>query len=93
MLLGLTSGSPLVEAAWALGIVVTSSLVAWFIVFSLHYVQHRLEGKRRTALLPQMLQHLTRPIALLIFLEGLIFAMSTLSYLQAWNNIHQIRFL
>ncbi|MFC2020706.1 mechanosensitive ion channel family protein [Chloroflexota bacterium] len=88
MQLDFMSGSPLVEAAWAVGIILVSALVAWSIVFGMHYVQHRLEGRSsRTALLPQLLQTLTRPVSLLIFLEGIIMAISTLSYLAALSNI------
>ncbi|MFC1991831.1 mechanosensitive ion channel family protein [Chloroflexota bacterium] len=81
------SDSPLVEAAWAVGIAIISALVAWLIVFGMHYIQHRLEGKRKTALFPQLLQSLTRPVSLLIFLEGLIVAISSLSYLAPWSFI------
>ncbi len=81
------SGSPLSEASWAVGIVLVSALVAWLIVFNLHRVQHKLEERARAALLPQLLQSLSRPIALLIILEGSIVALSSLSYLEPWGYI------
>ena len=51
MQFGFMFDSPLLEAAWALGIVIVSALVAWFISYGMHYIQHKLEGKRKWRLI------------------------------------------
>ncbi len=81
------SGSPFLEAAWAVGILLISFLVAWLVLFGMRCAQHKLERHvRKTALLPQLLQSLSRPLFLLIVAEGLILAISSLSYLASWRD-------
>jgi len=78
-------GSPLFEALWALGILLVSALVAWFIIFGLRRVQHRLKEGAKSALFPQLLQSLSRPLFLLIIFEGFLLALNSLSYLEPWR--------
>lgn len=80
------SGSPFLEAAWAVGIFLISFLLAWLILMGMRRARRRLEGRGRTAFLPQLLQSLSRPIFLLIVVEGLILALSSLSYLAPWSD-------
>jgi len=80
------SGSLLLEIAWAAGILIISVLIAWFILLGTKYVQRRAEGRSRTAILPQLLKSISRPLFLLLLLEGFLLAMSSLSYLETWRE-------
>jgi len=55
-------------------------------VLSLGYVRRRLERRRKAALIPQLLQSLSRPIFLLVLSQGLLLALSSLSYLAPWRS-------
>ncbi len=79
-------GSLLLEAAWAVGILIVSVLVAWLVLLGSRLIRRRMEGRRRTALLPQLLQSLSRPLFLLFVFEGLILSLSSLSYLEPWRG-------
>ena len=77
-------GSPLLETAWAVGILVVFILGAWLILLGMRFAQRRME-KSKAKVLPQLLQSLLRPIFLLVVVEGLILALSSVSYLVAWR--------
>ncbi|MEE8413583.1 MAG: hypothetical protein V3R96_03430, partial [Dehalococcoidales bacterium] len=79
-------GSLLLEVAWAAGILIVSVLVAWLILLASRLIRRKMEGRRRAALLPQMLQSLSRPFFLLFVFEGLILSLSSLSYLAQWSG-------
>jgi len=78
------SGSPLLEALWAVGILLISALIAWFITIGMRCIQPRLEKRVKATPIPQFLESLSRPVVLLIVSEGLILALSSLSYLASW---------
>lgn len=81
------SGSPFLEAAWALGILLISVLVAWLILFGMRRAQRKLEqGVKKPALSPQLLQSLSRPLFLLVIVEGLLLGLSSLSALVPWQD-------
>ncbi len=80
------SGSPLLEGMWAGGIFIASILVAWLVLLSMRYARRRLEKRRKTNLITQLLQNLSRPIFLLVVAQGLILALSFLSYLATWRS-------
>ena len=80
------SGSPLLEAAWAAGILLVFILGAWLILLGMRRVQRKLEQRvKRTTLFPQLLQSLARPVFLLVVTQGFILAVSSLSYLASWR--------
>jgi len=79
-------GTLLLEVAWATGILVISVLVAWVILLGSRLIRRKREGKRRTALFPQLLQSLSRPLFLLLVFEGLILSLGSLSYLAQWSD-------
>jgi len=81
------SGSPLLEAAWAVGILLVSALVAWGILLGLRYGQQKLQKQAKPALSSQLLESLSRPLFLLLVFEGLILALSSLSYLATWRPV------
>ena len=85
-MLQFASGSPLLESLWAGGILIAFVLVAWLIVLSMRYVRHRLEKRRKVALVTQLLQSLSSPIFLLVISQGLLLALSSLSYLAPWRS-------
>jgi small-conductance mechanosensitive channel len=81
------TGSLPLEVAWAAGIFLVSILIAWLILFSMRYAQRKVEQHaRKSALLPQLLRSLARPLFLLIVLEGVILAIGSLSYLATWHD-------
>ena len=80
------TGLPL-EVAWAAGIFIVSILIAWLVLYGIRYAQRKLEKRtRKSSLLPQLLKSLARPLFLLIVLEGLILALSSVSNLEAWDD-------
>ena len=81
------SGSPLLEAAWAVGILLVSALVAWGILLGLRRAQQKLQKQAKPTLSSQLLESLSRPLFLLLVFEGLILALSSLSYLASWRAI------
>lgn len=83
---GFVSGSPFLEVAWAVGILLVFILAAWLIVLGLRRAQQKLEQRvNKLALLSQLLQSLSRPLFLLLVVEGLFLALSSLSYLELWR--------
>ena len=80
------SGSLFLEVVWAVGILLVSVLVAWLILVGIRRVQRKVEERAKAALLPQLLQSLTRPLFLLIVAEGFILALSSISYLAPWSD-------
>ena len=81
------SGSPFLEAAWALGILLVSSLVAWFTLFVVRRIQKKLgQDTKKHTLLPHLLQSLHRPLFFLIVTGGFLLALSSLSYLITWHD-------
>ncbi len=82
------SGSPLLEAAWAVGILLVFALGAWGILLGLRRMQRKLEQRvRKPTLFPQLLQSLSRPFFILIVTQGLILALSSVSYLATWRPV------
>ncbi len=80
------SRSPLLEAVWAGGILIAFVLVAWLVLLSMGYVRRRLEKRPKAILITQLLQCLSRPIFLLVVSQGLLLALSSLSYLAPWRS-------
>ena len=78
--------SLLLETAWAVGILVVSIIIAWLIRFVIRFIKGRLQKRLKSDLFPQILHILTRPVFLIIVLEGLILALGTLSYLAHWSS-------
>lgn len=82
------SGSPLLEAAWAVGILLVSALVAWLILWGMRRAQRKLEKRvKKPTLFPQLLQSLSRPVLLLVVSQGLLLALSSVLYLVTWRGI------
>ncbi len=86
MLPQFVSGSPFLEAAWAIGILLVSALVAWLILLGVRFAERKLEQRGKATLLPQLLKSLSRPLFLLVVSQGLILALSSLSYLAPWSD-------
>jgi len=80
------SGSPLLEAVWAFVILILSAMFAWLILIGLHRMQPRLEKRAKSTPIPRLLESLSRPIVLLVISQGLILALSSLSYLAPWSE-------
>jgi small-conductance mechanosensitive channel len=80
------SGSPLLEGIWVGGVFIASVLLAWLVLLTLKYIRRRLEKHTKTSVIPQLLQRLSRPIFLLVVSQGLILALSSVSYLAPWRS-------
>ena len=78
------SGSPLYEALWAVGILLISALVAWLVLLGMRFAERRLKRAKSKAL-PRFLESISRPIFVLIIAEGLVYALSSLSWLEKWR--------
>ncbi|MFC2072843.1 mechanosensitive ion channel family protein [Chloroflexota bacterium] len=82
------AGSPLLEAAWAVGILLVFALIAWLILLGIRRVERKLEKRvKKPTLFPQLLESLTRPVFLLITSHGLLLALSSVSYLAPWRPV------
>ena len=80
------AGSLLLEAVWAVGILLVSVLIGWFILLGMRLTRRKLEKRvKKPTLFPQLLQSLSRPIFLLLVSQGLLLALSSLSYLTSWR--------
>ncbi len=78
-------GSPLLEAVWAGGILLVFTLVAWLILVGMRRGQPKLQKHFKSTLPPQLLGSLSRPVFLLVVSQGLLLALSSLSYLAPWR--------
>ena len=78
-------GSPFLEAAWAIGILLISGLIAWLILFSMRHIEPRLAKRFKSPLISQILESLSRPVFLLVVSQGFLLALSSLSYLTPWR--------
>ena len=87
MLPQFVSGSPLLEAAWAVGILLVSALLGWIILLGVRFAERKLEPRGRATLSSQLLESLTKPIFLLVVVQGLLLALSSLSYLATWRPV------
>jgi len=85
MLPQFVSGSPLLEGAWAAGVLIASILVAWLVLLCMRYARRKLEKRRKATLFQRFLQYLSRPIFLLVVSQGLVLALSSVSYLESWR--------
>jgi small-conductance mechanosensitive channel len=79
------AGSPLLEAVWAIGILLVFVLGAWLILLGMRRSQRKQAKGTRKTLTPQLLLSLSRPVFLLLVSQGLILALSSLSYLASWR--------
>jgi len=66
MILQFASSSPLLEGLWAGGVLIAFILVAWLVQLSMGYIRRKLGKRPKAALIPQLLQSLSRPISLLV---------------------------
>ena len=79
------AGSPVLEALWAVGIVLVFALGAWLIFLGMRLFHNRLKNKDRETLASQLLGSLYRPVVLLVMLQGIILALSSVTYLETWQ--------
>ena len=86
MLPQFVSDSPLLEGAWAGGILIASVLVAWLVLLSMKYVRRRLVKRHRAPHIQQLLQRLSRSVFLVVVSQGLLLTLSSLSYLAPWRS-------
>ncbi|MBL7166237.1 MAG: mechanosensitive ion channel family protein [Dehalococcoidales bacterium] len=87
MLPQFVEGTPLLEAAWAVGIFALSVLVAWLVLLLMRRVEQRQKAHRRTNILPRLVGNLARSVFLLIVCEGLILALAAPTYLVGWHVV------
>ncbi len=77
-------GSLLLEILWALGIVVVFVLGAWLVLLGVRFAERRMKRNKRKVS-PKLLESMVRPIFLLIVVEGILLALSSVSYLARWG--------
>jgi small-conductance mechanosensitive channel len=78
-------GSLLLQSLWALGIVVVFALGGWLVLFGLQYAEKRLRRRKRMVF-SQVLESLARPIFMLIVVEGILLALSSIPNLVTWRS-------
>lgn len=79
------AGSPLLETIWAIGILLVFVLSAWLILVGMRHTRRKQARGGRKNLVPPLLLSLSRPVFLLLVSQGLILALSSLSYLAPWR--------
>jgi small-conductance mechanosensitive channel len=85
---GFVKGSLLLEIGWAVAILVMSLIATWLIVRTMRYFQHRFEERaRKSALVPQLIQSIVRPLLVYLVLGGLLLALDSLTFMQKWADI------
>ena len=77
-------GSVLWETLWAIGLLLIFILGGWLVDLGLRFARHRLE-RTKAKVGPQLLESLSRPVFILIVVEGLLLALSSPSYLAQWK--------
>ena len=80
-------GSPLLEAAWAVGILVVFVLGAWLIFLGMRRIQRKLKKRPKSTLSSQILEMFYRPVFLLVVFQGMLLALSSVSYVAAWRPV------
>jgi small-conductance mechanosensitive channel len=81
-------GSLLLEIGWAAAILVISVLFAWVIIRIVRYIQHYLEHRtKKSALPPQLVDSIARPILIYVITDGLLVALGTLSCMEQWLGV------
>ncbi len=78
--------STVMEVIWAIGIFIAFILLAWLALFIMRYIGRRLKKRPKAVVIPQLLQSLSKPIFLLLIFQGLVLALSSLSYLTPWHS-------
>jgi len=79
---------PFLETVWAIGILLISIFIGWLILLGVRYIERKIEKQtHKPVLLSQLLESLTRPLFLLVILEGLLFGLDSLSYTAQWSDI------
>ncbi|MEE8419476.1 MAG: hypothetical protein V3S02_05130, partial [Dehalococcoidales bacterium] len=82
------SGTLFLEAAWATGVLLVSVLAAWFVHLGMRGFQRRLEKRsQKTALVPPFIGSFAKPLFLIIVFEGLLLALSSLSFTESWRDV------
>ena len=78
--------SPFLETVWAIGIFLVFILVAWLILLVIKRARQKQEARKaKQTLIVRLLHSLSRPIFLLLLSQGLILALSSVSYLATWR--------
>ncbi len=81
-------GSLLLEIGWAAAVLAMSVLLAWIITRIVRFIQHKLEERtRKSALAPQLVDSIARPLLLFVITDGLLLALGTLSVMQRWVDV------
>lgn len=74
------------EVIWAIGIFIAFILLAWLVLLIMRYISRRLRKRPKAVVIPQLLQSLSKPIFLLLISQGLVLALSSVSYLTPWHS-------
>jgi small-conductance mechanosensitive channel len=81
-------GSLLLEIGWATLILVIYILLAWGVTKLIRYIQNYIEHHtKKSALAPQLIESISRPLLVFIILDGLLLALGTLSFMQTWVDV------
>ncbi len=78
--------SSVMEVIWAIGIFIAFILLAWLVLLIMRYISRRLRKRPKAVVIPQLLQSLSKPIFLLLISQGLVLALSSVSYLTPWHS-------
>lgn len=80
--------SLLLEIAWAAAMLAMSILFASIIIKIVRFIQHNLEKRqKKSALAPQLVQSIARPLLVFVIADGLLMALGTLSFMQKWTGV------
>jgi len=80
--------SMLLEIGWAAAVLAMSIVFAWVIIRIVRFIQHKLEKRqKKSALAPQLVQSIARPLLVFVIADGLLLALGTMSFMQQWTDV------
>ena len=85
---GFVKDSLLLEIGWAAAMLAMSIVFAWVITRIVRFIQHKLEKRqKKSALAPQLVQSIARPLLVFVIADGLLLALGTMSFMQQWTDV------
>ena len=83
----LIKDSIFLQVIWAVGILLLSALIAWIILLVMRRGERRFAKHEKAAVVAQFLECLSRPVFVLILVQGLILSLITLPFLEQWRAL------
>jgi len=80
-------GSLVLQVIWAVGILFVAALLGWIVLLVMRRVARRFAKREKMVVVSQFIECLTRPVFILILVQGLLFSFRSLPVLEQWHAI------